>query len=65
MTVAAPNISDIFFTVQFMEFPTYGAFDNLNFSTGDTTPPVPEPSTIILLGAGLAGLAFARRRVRQ
>ena len=35
------------------------------FSGGfvDTTPaPVPEPSTFILFGAGLAGVAFMRRK---
>lgn len=30
----------------------------------DGNDPIPEPSTIMLLGAGLAGLAFWRRRAR-
>lgn len=36
------------------------AWDNLSY--GAT---VPEPSSIVLLGAGLAGLFFARRRLRK
>ena len=32
--------------------------------SSDSTP-VPEPSTIFLLGAGLAGVAFMRRRTRK
>ena len=31
----------------------------------DPNNPVPEPSTIILLGAGLAGLGFARKRLAK
>jgi hypothetical protein len=34
-----------------------GAIDNINFA-------VPEPSTLLLLGSGLAGLGFMRRRFK-
>lgn len=33
--------------------------------TGPSSQPVPEPSTFLLLGAGLAGLGFLRRRAKK
>ena len=51
-----------------------GTYDSISFDISpneywhgfnigaDSTAPVPEPSTILLLGSGLAGLAFYRRK---
>ena len=49
--------------------PVYGMFDNLNFSTvttgGGGGTPVPEPSTLLLLGSGILGFGFfARKRMK-
>jgi len=36
--------------------------DNISIAQADSSAPVPEPGTIYLVGAGLAGIALARRR---
>jgi hypothetical protein len=40
-------------------------FSGITASEGASPAPVPEPSTILLLSAGIGGLLFARRRVRE
>lgn len=39
--------------------------DVIAFTADQAGAPVPEPSTVLLLGAGLAGLCFRRRRERN
>lgn len=41
------------------------SFSFTNVATEPPTPPVPEPGTLLLLGSGLAGIAFLRKRKKK
>ncbi|MDW7646338.1 MAG: PEP-CTERM sorting domain-containing protein [Desulfuromonadales bacterium] len=45
------------------ETPTNGYIENGTGDTNGAPAPVPEPSTLILLGAGLIGAAMLRKRM--
>jgi hypothetical protein len=68
LSSASGNISFLLLGDVKGAFPTFTAWDNLCYSAdatgcsaGGTTPPVPEPNTLLLLGAGLMGLLALSR----
>jgi len=61
--VELKSLAIVLFSIQ-SDVPCYGAVDNLNLTLGSNNPPVPEPATLALFGAGLLGFA-ARRRAKR
>ena len=74
LSVLRSGITDAYFSVAYNEYPTYGLFDNFNFSDGSGSngnggnggviSPVPEPETyaMLLAGLGLIGFITYRRK---
>lgn len=65
-TLSGPGITSVRFDSQNGNFAAFSGvlLDNLNF-TASTASPVPEPSTLLLFGSGLAGLGFFGRNRRK
>lgn len=53
-----------FFDFNFLDGDSTFAIDNVSITEADPVP-IPEPATITILAAGLAGLAFRKRREGQ
>ncbi len=58
---------ELAFTVTDWDWITPDSFtiDNISFNQHAPAAPVPEPATVLLLGSGLCGLAFTRKRKRD
>ena len=56
---AAGDISRVDITIASNDFVT---FDDLRFSAGSSSTPVPEAGTLVMLASGLAGLLGRRRK---
>lgn len=66
-TLNFANFTDLK-SVAFSQGSTYDSifqYDNIVLDSSPAHEPVPEPSTVALLGLGLAGVAFMRRRNKK
>jgi len=64
------DVGEVIDSVQFLRIPNIGQPYNTDFQCFDhvamkTADPVPEPTTMLLFGTGLIGLAGIRRKKKK